>query len=391
MFAQVIRQERLGDPQVAFKIEEMPVPTPGPNEVLISVMAAGVNYNNVWAALGVPVDVIAMRQRSGGSWDFHVGGSDAAGIICAKGDAVSDVDIGDEVVVHPGWWRPDDPHVRRGGDPMLAPSAKIWGYDAESNFGAFAQFAIAQEHQLLPKPSHLSWEEAAAAMLVGCTAYRMLYGWPPHTVKPGDVVLVWGGSGGVGTQAIQLARLAGAVPVAVVSTKERGEFAKGLGAAGYILRTQFTHWGMSPHWDETALQKAWNEGAQAFGRAIWEVVGERKSPFIVIEHPGESTIPTSVFVCQRGGMVVTCAATTGYSATLDLRHLWVSQKRLQGSHGSNDEQARAYITLLNDRLIDPCLGDVFTFHELPQAHHEMHKGTGRFGNRVIRIGARPPG
>jgi crotonyl-CoA carboxylase/reductase len=306
MLAQVVRQDRFGDPLLAFRVEEVTVPTPGPYEAIIAVMAAGVNYNNVWAARGVPIDVTAVRQRAGAPWDFHIGGSDASGIVYGVGDAVTKVKVGDEVVVHPGWWDHEDPWVLSGRDPMLAPSAKIWGYDA-ANFGSFAQFALAQEHQLLPKPPRLTWEEAAAPNLVGSTAYRMLFGWPPNTVRPGDVVLVWGGSGGIGSQAIQLVKHAGGVPVAVVSDDARGEYCKKLGAVGFINRREFDHWGIPPHWDDTKGQSAWSAGARAFGKQIWEIVGQRCNPQMVIEHPGEATIPTSMFVCDSGGMVVICA------------------------------------------------------------------------------------
>lgn len=386
MYAQVVRQERFGDPLEAFQLEVVEVPEPGPREVLIAVMAAGVNYNNVWAGRGVPIDVIAVRQRRGASWDFHIGGSDLSGIVYRTGDAVEGIAIGDEVVVHPGWWDPQDPWVLAGKDPMIAPSAHIWGYDAD-NFGSFAQFALAQDHQVLPKAPNLTWEEAAAPTLVGTTAYRMMFGWPPHTVSRDVVVLVWGGSGGVGSQAIQLARVAGALPIAVVSDAERGEYCTKLGAIGWIDRTEFTHWGMPPHWDDAKRQAEWTEQARAFGRKIWEIVGERRSPALVIEHPGEATVPTSIFVCEPGGMVVTCAGTTGYSAVSDLRYLWVQQKRFQGSHGSNDEQARAYNALVRDGRVDPCLGHVYTFAEVGQAHHDMGEGKDVFGNRVVLIGA----
>jgi len=387
MIAQVVRQDRFGDPREAFKIEELPVPELGPREVLIGVMAAGINYNNVWAARGIPVDVIAMRNKAGSPWDFHIGGSDAAGIVYAVGDGVQNVAVGDRVVVHPGWWDPADPWVGSGKDPMLAPSSKIWGYDAPANFGSFAQFCVAQEHQVLPKAPQLTWEEAAAPTLVGTTAYRMLHGWSPHLVHRGDVVLVWGGSGGVGSQAIQLAVHAGALAVAVVSDERRGEYCRKLGAAGFIDRRNFDHWGTPPHWDDTAGQREWTAAARAFGSQIWEVVGERRNPNIVVEHPGEATLPTSIFVCERGGMVVICAATTGYSGTVDLRYHWVLQKRLQGSHGSNDEQAIAFNQLIRDGVIDPCLGEVLPFDRLPTAHHAMGEGEEVFGNRVVLIGA----
>lgn len=398
MFAQVVRQDRFGDPRTAFQIEEIEIPELQPGEVLIASMAAGVNFNNVWAARGIPIDVIRVRQKvnashltpmTGDPFNFHIGGSDVSGIVYAVGEGVEDVAVGDEVVVHHGYWDPGDPWVKAGKDPMIAPSAQIWGYN--TNFGSFGQFCIAQEHQILPKAPHLTWEEAAAPTLVGTTAYRMLFGWEGHTLKAGDVVLVWGGSGGLGSQAIQLAKVHDARAVAVVSDAARGEYAMELGATGYINRKDFDHWGVPPHWTDSEGQKAWLSGCRAFGKAIWEVLGERRNPDIVFEHPGEATVPTSIFVCEAGGMVVICAGTTGYSAVVDLRYHWVRQKRFQGSHGTNDEQARAYNQLVVDGKIDPCLGEVYPFEQLGQAHYDMEEGVDVFGNRVVLVGAPEPG
>jgi crotonyl-CoA carboxylase/reductase len=389
MFAQVVRQDRFGDPRTAFQVEEVDVPELKPHEVLIGVMAAGINYNNVWAARGIPIDVIRIRQKMGEPYDFHIGGSDVSGTVHAVGDDVDNVAIGDEVVVHHGWWNPDDPWIKAGKDPMMAPSAAIWGYN--TNFGSFGQFCVAQAHQVLPKAPHLTWEEAAAPTLVGTTAYRMLFGWEGNVLKEGDVVLVWGGSGGLGGQAIQLAVTHGARAVAVVSDDERGEYCKKLGAVGYINRREFSHWGIPPHWEDAAGQKEWMAGCRAFGKAMWDVLGERRSPEIVFEHPGEATIPTSIFVCETGGMVVICAGTTGYTASVDLRYHWVRQKRLQGSHGSNDEQAAAYNQLVYDGKIDPCLGEVYAFKDIGKAHYDMEMGEVVFGNRVALVGAPEPG
>ncbi len=241
----------------------------------------------------------------------------------------------------------------------------------------------------MPKADHLSWAEAAAPSLVGTTAYRMLFGWEGHVVEPGDVVLVWGGSGGLGTQAIQLARHAGAIPVAVVSSTERGEASVEIGAEGYIDRNEFDHWGVPPLWDDAAGQKEWTKSAREFGKRIWEVVGERKSPRIVFEHPGQATIATSAFVCDSGGMIVICAGTTGYTATVDLRYHWVRQKRLQGSHGTNDEQAYAYNELVRQGKIDPVLADgvAAPFDQLPRIHQEMADGVLPPGNSAVLVGA----
>ncbi|HEV8622914.1 MAG TPA: crotonyl-CoA carboxylase/reductase [Acidimicrobiia bacterium] len=389
MHAQVVRPSRYGEPAGAFRVEEVDVPPIGPDEVLIAVMAAGINYNNVWAARGYPVDQVAVRQKGGEPEDFHVGGSDLSGIVYAVGDDVSHVAVGDHVVVHHGWWLPDDSWVQAGKDPMISPSARIWGYD--TNYGSFGQFSRAQAHQVLKKAEHLTWEEAAAPTLVGTTAYRMLYGWEPNVVRPNEVVLVWGGSGGLGSQAIQLARHGGALPVAVVSDEERGAYAQKLGAVGWINRKEYDHWGIPPRVTDAAGQKAWTTSARAFGKKLWEILGERRDPAIVFEHPGQDTVPTSIFLCEPGGMVVICAGTTGYDAVVDLRYHWTRQKRFQGSHGTNDEQATAYNDLVCQGKIDPCLGKVRPFSEIAAAHEAMARGEEVFGNTTCLVGAAEPG
>ncbi|MGH3357656.1 MAG: crotonyl-CoA carboxylase/reductase [Nocardioidaceae bacterium] len=389
MHAQVVRPDRYGDPAAAFQPEVVATPDIGPDEVLIGVMAAGINYNNVWAARGYPVDQVKTRQKRGETEDFHIGGSDASGIVYAVGDDVTGVSVGDEVIVHPGVWSSGDPWVLAGKDPMIAPSAQIWGYD--TNYGAFGQFARVQAHQVLRKAEHLSWEEAAAPTLVGTTAYRMLHGWQGNTVQDGDLVLVWGGSGGLGTQACQLVTAAGGRAVAVVSDDERGEYAMTYGAMGYINRTEFGHWGVPPLVDDAAGQKEWTAGARAFGKKLWEIVGAREEPAIVFEHPGAATIPTSIFMCQPGGMVVICAGTSGYDAMVDLRYHWTRQKRLQGSHGTNDEQAIAYNDLVRAGKIDPCVGRVVGFGDVGAAHATMGRGEDVFGNTTVLVGAKEPG
>jgi crotonyl-CoA carboxylase/reductase len=385
MLAQLIRPERYGPPQQAFAIEEVPTPLPGPGEVLVYVMAAGVNYNNVWASLGRPVDVIAARQRAGAEEPFHIGGSDASGIVWAVGEGVTNLKPGDQVVAHCGSWDLKDPWITKGGDPIVAPSARIWGY--ETNWGSFAQFTRVQAHQLLPRPQGLTWAESAAYMLVGATAYRMLCGWPPHTVESGDVVLIWGGSGGLGSQAIQIARSRGAIPIAVASGEERGRFCVEVGAHAWIDRNNFDHWGVPPDWRDDKAYGAWLDGARSFGKALWEAVGERRSPRIVFEHPGESTIPTSIFVCDNGGMVVICAGTTGYHAAVDLRYLWMRQKRFQGSHFANDEQCAEFNDLVAAGEVSPCLSRTFTFEQTGEAHQLMHENRHPVGNMAILVGA----
>ncbi len=389
MLAQLIRPERFGEPRDAFVQEAIAIPAIGPHDVLVYVMAAGVNYNNVWAAMGIPIDVIKIRQKRGEAEPFHIGGSDASGVVWQIGAAVTNVKVGDEVVVHCGMWDHDDPHVLAGKDPMLAPTQRIWGY--ESNWGSFAQYCKVQSHQCLPKPAHLTWEQAAAYMLVAATAYRMLHGWPPNVVTAGDPVLIWGGAGGLGSMAIQIVAAAGGRPIAVVSGDEKIDFCKKLGAVGVIDRRKFSHWGKLPRWSDEIEYGLWLKGARAFGQAFWDALGEKRNPAIVFEHPGETTLPTSSFICDTGGMVVICAGTTGYNATLDLRHHWMRQKRFQGSHFANDAQAAGVNALVIAGKVDPCLSQVFTFAQTGESHQLMRDNKHPSGNMAILVNAPQPG
>jgi crotonyl-CoA carboxylase/reductase len=392
MHAQVIRQSRYGEPIKAFAHEVVPVPPIGPEEVLVYVMAAGINYNNVWAALGTPVDVVRIHKQAGHAGDeagFHIGGSDASGIVYAVGESVTSVKAGDHVVLHCGMWDQQDPFIQAGGDPALSSGFHIWGYD--SNWGAFAQFTKVQAQQCLPKPPQLSWEEAAAYTLVAATAYRMLASWPPHAVRPGDVVLIWGGSGGLGSLGIQITKALGGIPVAVVSSAERGAYCMKLGAAGYVDRTKFDHWGRMPDWQDEKATTRTLLGCRAFGKAVWDVIGERRNPRIVFEHPGQDTLPTSIFVCDTGGMVVICAGTSGYNGDVDLRYLWTRQKRLQGSHFANRDEAAAVNQMVADGKIDPCLTRTLAFDEVGLAHQLLRENRHPNGNMAVLVGAPRPG
>jgi crotonyl-CoA carboxylase/reductase len=388
MHAFVVRPERYGEPREAFRHEVIPTPSLAPDEVLVYVMATGINYNNVWAAMGVPVDVVAERQRRGEPEDFHAGGSDCAGIVWKVGEAVTALQPGDEVVVHGASWGADDPWVLAGRDPVLADSTRVWGY--QTNYGSFCQFARAQAHQCLPKPERLTWEEAGCFLMTAGTAYRMLMGWPPHIVRPGDPVLVWGAAGGLGSMGLQIAATLGGRPVAVVSAEGKRQFCLDHGAVGVIDRTRFTHWGPMPDTSGPAYGE-WVKGARAFGKAFWDALGDRVSPAIVFEHPGQDTLPTSAFVAATGGMVVICAGTTGYNVTLDLRYHWMRQKRFQGSHLMNDEQAAAATALVAEGKITPALSQVFPFEGIPEAHQLMRENLHPPGNMACLVNALRPG
>lgn len=390
MHAQVVTRDRYGDPATAIRHQLVDTPTLGDDEVLLAVMAAGVDHTCVWSAQGPPVDQLHTRRHpDDGDTGFHIPGSDASGIVYAVGDEVDSVGIGDHVVVHPGQWNPDDPWVLKGSDEMLAPSARIWGYD--TSFGALAQFARVQQHQVLPKAPHLTWEEAAASTAAGSAAYRMLFGWPGNAAVENDVVLIWGGTDGVAGQAVQLARLAGAVPITAVSSPDQGAFSLACGAESYVEMREFGHWGTPPPATDTRARQRWLHEVGRFSQAVRRASGANADPAIVLEHLGTPTIPTSTFVCRTGGMIAVNCSTTDFDAVVDLRHHWTPQKRLQGSRGANDTQAIAYNTLMLEGKLDPFLGSVAPFSEAPQLVSSMAHGTGAFGNATVLVGAATPG
>jgi hypothetical protein len=170
MAAWVIRQEREGEPNDAFQLEQVEVPEPGAFEVIVRVMAAGVNFNNVWAALGIPVNMVETHRKDQNDHSgFHIGGSDASGLVYKSGANVQNIKVGDEVAVHCGMWDVNNADITSGTvDPIVHASNRSWGY--EVNYGSFAQFTKVQAHQCLKRPQHMSWEESAAYMLVGATA-----------------------------------------------------------------------------------------------------------------------------------------------------------------------------------------------------------------------------
>jgi len=376
MQAWTIRRERHGEPDKAFEIETVATPTPDSHEVLVMVMAAGVNYNGVWAGLGVPISPFDVHKA-----DYHIAGSDAAGIVWAVGDKVKRWKIGDEVVVHCNQDDGDDEHCN-GGDPMMSPSQRIWGYETPD--GSFAQFTCVQSQQLMPRPKHLTWEESACYTLTLATAYRMLFGHEPHDLKPGQNVLVWGASGGLGSYAIQLINTAGANAIGVISDESKREFVMSLGAKGVINRNDFDCWGQMPTVN-TDDYNTWLKSARKFGKAIWDITGKGVNVDMVFEHPGEATFPVSSLVVKKGGMVVICAGTTGFNCTFDVRYMWMHQKRLQGSHFANLKQASAANNLMVERRLDPCMSECFGWDQIPEAHMKMLKNQHKPGSNTSKL------
>jgi crotonyl-CoA reductase len=362
------------DPRESIHIEEVATPELAPDEVYLAVMASSINFNTVWTSIFEPLPTFGFLDRLGkeSSWgarhalDHHVIGSDASGVVLKTGSAVRNWKPGDRVSVHCNYVDDQDPAGHE--DSMMAANQRIWGF--ESNFGGLADLSVVKANQLMPKPSHLSWEESAVNALCASTAYRMLVGDNAARMKQGDNVLIWGASGGLGGYACQLVLNGGGTPIGVVSSTDKVELLNEMGVEHVIDRRaeDFQFWS-DPH---TQSESEWRR----FGKAVRGVTGE--DPDIVFEHPGRSTMGASVFVTKRGGKIVTCAATSGYMIEYDNRHLWMRLKQIVSSHFANYAEAWAMNRLIDQGKIQPILSKTFALADTGEAanqvHHNQHEG-----------------
>jgi crotonyl-CoA reductase len=373
MFAGMASRDK--DPRESLHVEQVDVPELGPGEALVAVMASAINYNTIWTSIFEPVSTFTFLRRYGRSsplasrhdLPYHVVGSDLAGVVLRTGAGVNVWKPGDEVVAH--CLSVELEHADGHNDTMLDPEQRIWGF--ETNFGGLAELALVKTNQLMPKAPHLTWEEAAVPGLVNSTAYRQLVSRNGAGMKLGDVVLVWGASGGLGSYATQMALASGATPVCVVSSPEKADICRRMGAELVIDRSSegYAFWKD----DHTQDPSEWKR----LGTAIRALTGGR-DPDIVFEHPGRETFGASVYVARRGGTIVTCASTSGFLHEYDNRYLWMNLKRVIGSHFANYREAWEANDLVVRGLIHPTLSRTYDLQDVGEAacavHNNVHQG-----------------
>jgi crotonyl-CoA reductase len=380
MFADMPTDQK--DPRKSLHIDEVPIPPLGPNEVLIAPMASALNYNTVWTSIFEPMSTFGFLERFGKESElgarhdlpYHIVGSDAAAVVLRTGPGVTQWKPGDRVTVHCNYVDLEQPQGHE--DSMLDPAQRIWGF--ETNFGSLADVSMVKANQLMPMPDHLTWEEAASLGLVLATSYRMLVGQNAARMKQGDVVLIWGATGGLGGFAVQLVLNGGGIPVGVVSSPEKAALLRSIGCEHVIDRKAegFRFYDENGEPDYAEMRR--------LGKRIRELVGQ--DPDIVFEHPGRSTFGASVLVCKRGGTIVTCASTSGYLHEYDNRHLWMRLKRIIGSHFANYDEAWQANRLVDLGMIHPILAKTYPLEQAAQGAYEMHHNlhAGKIG---ILVGA----
>ncbi len=362
------------DPRQSLHVGDLPLPEIAPDEAVIAVMASSINFNTVWTSIFEPMSTFGFLDRLGKEsiWgkrhqqDFHIVGSDASGVVLKVGSAVRNWSTGDHITAHCNYLDDQDPSAHN--DSMLAANQRIWGF--ETNYGGLADFAIVKANQLMPKPTHLTWEESAVNALCASTSYRMLVGDHAGRMKQGDNVFIWGATGGIGAYATQLVLNGGGTPIGVVSSPERVKLLNAMGCEAVIDRQAegYKFWSD----EHTQDEKEWRR----LGKKVRQLVGE--DPDIVFEHPGRSTMGASVFIAKRGGKIVTCAATSGYMIEYDNRHLWMKLKSIVSSHFANYQEAWEMNRLIDKGAIQPVLSEVFTLDQVGEAalkvHHNQAEG-----------------
>ncbi len=372
MWAGVPSKEK--DPRKSLHVGDVPTPELAPDEVYLAVMASSINFNTVWTSIFEPISTFGALKRLGreSEWakrhdlPYHVVGSDASGVVLKVGSAVRNWKPGDRVTVHCNHVDDQDPSAH--DDSMMAANQRIWGY--ETNFGGLADLAVVKANALMPKPAHLTWEEAAVNALCNSTSYRMLVGKHGARMKQGDVVLIWGATGGIGAYAAQYVLNGGGIPVCVVSSADKAQILRNMGVEHIIDRAAAGY----QFWKD---ERTHDEGEwRRLGKDIRELCGE--DPDIVFEHPGRNTFAASMYVTKRGGTVVTCAATSGFMMEFDNRHFWMRLKTLVGSHFANYKEAWEANRLIAKGMIHPVLSQTFDLEHTGEAayqvHHNMHEG-----------------
>ncbi|MFI2351222.1 crotonyl-CoA carboxylase/reductase [Streptomyces sp. NPDC019443] len=366
------------DVRKSLHVGNVEMPEIAPDEVVVAVMASSINYNTVWSATFEPVPTFEFLKRYGrqGGYaarhdlPYQVVGSDAAGVVVRVGAGVRRWRPGDHVVV--SCVQVDEQEPATHADAMLGAEQRIWGY--ETNFGGLAHFTVVRASQLLPKPPHLTWEESSANLLTAATSYRMLVGENGARIKQGDIVLIWGATGGLGAFAVQLVKNAGGIAVGVVSSERKAETLRRLGCDVVINRNEIGLGGDDPLTPQRTI-----ELGKRLGRAIRAEVGE--DPHVVFDYIGAATFGISVFVVRRGGAVVTCGSSTGYQHQFDNRYLWMNLKRIVGSHAANLHEQAECNRLFRLGHLSPILSEVYPLQDVAEAARlvQTNRHTGKVG------------
>ncbi len=325
------------DPTKVVKIEDIDVPKIKPNEVMIKVESASYNYNDLWAIWGEPVKTPLP----------HISGSDVAGTVVEVGSDVLKLKVGDRVVSH------SNMSCRvceacTSGREYDCNERTIWGFQTGPLWGGFAQYTHLPEVNVVKIADNVSFDDAAAVSMVGMTSWHMLVG--RAKIKPGQVVLVMGGSSGVGMVGIQIAKLYNCTVIATAGNQDKMDKCTEIGA-DYVVNHREADW----------YKKV---------REINKKLGQ-PGVDIVFEHIGKSTFPQEVGLLKMGGTLVATGATTGYDSTIDLRYLFFKGTNLLGSTQGTKAELEDVMYWVSKGKIKPIVDTVLPFSDMVKGHIMM--------------------
>lgn len=334
------------------KVEEVPSPTPKPNEVLIQVKASALNYNDVWGMRGNPIPVDLP----------HTSGSDAAGDVIAVGSEVTSIKVGDRVVVHANMsCRVCE--ACTSGREYDCPSRNIWGFQTAN--GGLAEQVCLPEVNVIKIPDTVSYEQAAAAAMNLLTAWHMLVG--RAQIKPGQVVLIMGGRSGVGHLGIQIAKLYNCTVIATGSPEKAGKCMEF--GADYVVN----------HRDEN-----WTKEVRGICKEIAKKNGGVPGIDVSFDHIGETHWNAQLTLLKYGGTLVSCGATTGYHAHTDLRHVFFKGTNILGSTQGTKAELEEGIFWMGQGKIKAAVGAEYSFDQAAQAYDQFLTGKGLFGKIILK-------
>ncbi|MDO8527601.1 MAG: zinc-binding dehydrogenase [Deltaproteobacteria bacterium] len=339
-----VRIHQHGGPEV-LKLEDVPDPICSSQDVLVQLKATSINYLDIWVRQGIPGWKVSLPMTPG---------CDGAGLVVGKGETVKDLQTGDKVLIIP--------NVSCGncafcsnGDDNLCPEYGIVG---ETCNGCDAEMISLPRRNVIPMPKGLTYEEAAAIPLVFMTAWHMLV--TKAQVKPEQFVLVLAGGSGVGSSAIQIAKLHGAKVIATAGSEEKMEKAKALGADFVI-----------------------NHRKESISEKVREFT-EKHGADIVVEHVGKATWDESLKSLAKCGKIVTCGATTGSEVTIDLKHLFYKHQQIIGSTMATRGELFEILNFVRQKKLKAVIDKEFFIKDVAEAHRYVDSGK-QFGKVILTI------
>ena len=325
------------DPTKVVKIEDIDMPKLKCNEVMVKVEAAGYNYNDLWAIWGEPIKVPSP----------HISGSDVAGTIVEVGEDITKFKVGDKVVSHSNLsCRVCD--ACTSGREYDCNDRLVWGFQTGPLWGGFAQYTHLPEVNVAKIPDEVSFEDASAISMVGMTAWHMLIG--RAKIRPGQTVLIMGGTSGVGMAGIQIAKLYNCTVIATAGNKEKMDKCLEIGA-DYVVNHREGDW----------------------NKKVREITKKQGGVDIIFEHIGKATFPQEVALLKMGGTLVATGATTGYDSTMDLRYLFFKGINLLGSTQGTKAELEEVIYWTSKGKIKPIVHTILPFNDMVKGHVMMAK------------------